>query len=133
MKREEMIVLARDLIDVGDPESRPQFCLGVAAMIARCTVEKGADTAALTIELLAEIQQPPIGTEQHAAECGLSCPVCRGHEIEADDFDSVAEESTQVVRCVTCKATWTDVFKIQSYRDLVLKNGRKYETSPDEA
>ena len=86
-KREEVIVQARDLLDTDTPETNPEFCRGMTALIARCTVGEGEESAEVTDKVLLEMRQPPISPESHAAMGGLHCPSCRSENLEAGDLD----------------------------------------------
>ena len=51
---------------------------------------------------------------------GTSCPNCEDDDIEGDAIDIDDGFATQGMWCNNCEATWTDVYKLQGYRDLEL-------------
>lgn len=64
-----------------------------------------------------------ISREDYVAKGGLVCPVCESCNIEGMDGDFDGPEATCDAMCNDCGATWTDVYKLQSYRSLTDKDG----------
>ena len=62
----------------------------------------------------------PMTSEEYVKHFGLKCPNCEGDFVEAVDSPSPNELNVyQSCCCPNCGATWTDVYKLLGYEDLV--------------
>lgn len=61
--------------------------------------------------------------KQYVDSCGSQCPNCHKDTLEGDSWSAEGDCATQEVSCLTCGATWLDVYNLVGYTDLELDNG----------
>jgi len=62
---------------------------------------------------------PKLSVEEYLKRDGLACPACKSRCLDAIDFVQVdGAHAWQRVMCLTCSATWNDVFRLEGYSEL---------------
>jgi len=51
---------------------------------------------------------------------GAVCPVCRSSDIISGGVDADGSVGTSGVSCTSCQSTWTDVWVVTQYTNLVI-------------
>jgi hypothetical protein len=54
----------------------------------------------------------------YALHGGLHCPACRSPQVSGEHINIEEGKAYQEMSCLTCPATWTDVYQLQRYVDL---------------
>ena len=70
-------------------------------------------------------------SEDYAMEGGQLCPVCESSNLQGQSHVS-AEGGVAVMplECLTCHATWSEVYKLIGYNELRLQEYGLYEQPP---
>lgn len=55
---------------------------------------------------------------EYVAAGGTKCPHCQSHDIKAESPDFDGSQIYFDVSCNNCDATWTDVYRLETYTNL---------------
>ena len=75
--------------------------------------------------------QPTAETQtRYLSSHGSECPVCESSSITAGDRETDGNERlTQEVSCVSCRAKWTEVYKLAEVMDITMPKKKRDEVS----
>ena len=61
--------------------------------------------------------------QEYVDNQGMECPACGGPPAMAGELEALLDTAWQNCSCDDCGATWTDVFELTGYRDLIPQGG----------
>lgn len=56
--------------------------------------------------------------EDYVVNQGNFCPHCDSNDLEGGKFDVDTNRAWQAITCLSCEATWNDVYHLVGYDDL---------------
>jgi hypothetical protein len=59
-----------------------------------------------------------IASQRQYLEQSGSCPVCQSQEIEGDSYEGDGDAIYMKITCLSCEATWQDVYRLTGYCEL---------------
>jgi formate dehydrogenase maturation protein FdhE len=60
------------------------------------------------------MQPEPMTQEEYRKDSEL-CPVCRSENVQGGDIEVDSNGALQYCECLSCHATWTDVYELKGY------------------
>jgi hypothetical protein len=76
------------------------------------------------------VKRKPEGDIDYRLRGGNYCPVCGCDEIEGDSVDIQGAYAVQEVRCLQCEHSWSDVYKLMGYNNLVDPDNNEVPRGP---
>lgn len=60
----------------------------------------------------------PMSSEEYVRNTGALCPVCGSNDLEGGRFDANIATAWQPITCLSCRATWNDIYTLTGYGEL---------------